>query len=234
MSARTLHLKGLVFALLLVQAGGVSAQVDPADIRSGFHSFSGQSLPAFFTVPMGSTLVLTDITWSTTMVAGDQASVTLTLFSGMTPRWSMNGGYHFDPASGFQSGVFQSHLCTGLVFNPGESLYFQSTGQPMGRTAVLMWSGYLVSSTPSSIGEAVAPARPATLGQNKPNPFNPTTEIRYNLSSPGKADLRIYDTHGRQVRSLVEQVEQAGEHVVVWDGETMPDRAWHPASTTIS
>ena len=57
-----------------------------------------------------------------------------------------------------------------------------------------------------------------TLGQNKPNPFNPTTEIRYNLSSPGNADLRIYDTHGRQVRSLVEQVEQAGEHVVVWDG----------------
>ena len=69
MSGRTLHPKGLVFALLLVQTGAVSAQVDPADMRSGVHSFSSQSLPAFFTVPMGSTLVLTDITWSTTMVS---------------------------------------------------------------------------------------------------------------------------------------------------------------------
>lgn len=54
-----------------------------------------------------------------------------------------------------------------------------------------------------------------------PNPFNPTTEIRYTLASNGSVDLRIYDVSGRIVRSLIEsRVEAAGEHEVIWDGRS--------------
>jgi C1A family cysteine protease len=54
---------------------------------------------------------------------------------------------------------------------------------------------------------------------NYPNPFNPTTAISYTVPAPGaEVRLTIYDLAGREVRTLVSGVEQAGEHVAVWHG----------------
>lgn len=56
------------------------------------------------------------------------------------------------------------------------------------------------------------------LEQNYPNPFNPTTQLRFALSESGPVTLRVYDTLGREVATLVEGVMPAGTHVVTWDG----------------
>jgi hypothetical protein len=66
--------------------------------------------------------------------------------------------------------------------------------------------------------EVASPAAPLRLGQNVPNPFNPTTEISFNLERAGMVSLRVYDTSGRLARNLVEGVRLAGEQEVVWDG----------------
>jgi hypothetical protein len=57
------------------------------------------------------------------------------------------------------------------------------------------------------------------LHQNHPNPFNPTTVIRYELAQPGQVTLRIYDARGALVRDLYEGHRPAGRYEVGWDGE---------------
>ena len=56
------------------------------------------------------------------------------------------------------------------------------------------------------------------LGQNFPNPFNPSTTVQYAL--PGESHVRIdlLDMLGRTVRTLVDEVREAGRHDIVVDG----------------
>lgn len=63
------------------------------------------------------------------------------------------------------------------------------------------------------------PARVAVLlRQNVPNPFNPVTEIAFELPWPAPVRLAVYDLAGREVRTLLQGDFDAGEHRVVWDG----------------
>jgi hypothetical protein len=57
------------------------------------------------------------------------------------------------------------------------------------------------------------------LYQNVPNPFNPTTTIRYDVpAGGGHVSLVVYDVNGRLVRALVDRTDDAGAKSVVWDG----------------
>ncbi len=53
-----------------------------------------------------------------------------------------------------------------------------------------------------------------SLNQNYPNPFNPSTKISYNLDRAAQVSLIIYDTLGRQVRSLVNKHQDSGHHTI--------------------
>jgi hypothetical protein len=53
---------------------------------------------------------------------------------------------------------------------------------------------------------------------NTPNPFNPTTKIRYDLSKRSDVILEIFDILGRHVRTLVNENQQVGRYSAVWDG----------------
>ena len=54
--------------------------------------------------------------------------------------------------------------------------------------------------------------------RNFPNPFNPDTRIVYALSGPDQVTLRIFNTRGQLIRTLVDEAQGAGEHSVIWDG----------------
>ena len=57
-----------------------------------------------------------------------------------------------------------------------------------------------------------------SLEQNFPNPFNPVTQIRYQLPEQSRVSISIYDIMGRAVRTLVSSDAQlAGYRQVVWD-----------------
>jgi aminopeptidase N len=56
------------------------------------------------------------------------------------------------------------------------------------------------------------------LFQNYPNPFNPQTTIRYDLPVTGLVTLKIYDTLGQEVKSLVNEIQSAGAKTISWDG----------------
>lgn len=69
-----------------------------------------------------------------------------------------------------------------------------------------------------------APA-PLTLAPNRPNPFNPLTEVRFALPAAARAVLTVHDVRGRLVRRLLSADLPAGEHVVRWDGRDDAGRA---------
>ena len=55
------------------------------------------------------------------------------------------------------------------------------------------------------------------LHQNYPNPFNPVTTLRYNLPENNLVNVTIYDMLGRQVKTLINQTQDAGYRSVIWD-----------------
>lgn len=59
--------------------------------------------------------------------------------------------------------------------------------------------------------------RKLVLSQNSPNPFDLATDIRYRLEEGGPVHLDVFDASGRQVRSLIDAVQPAGEFSATWD-----------------
>jgi len=55
------------------------------------------------------------------------------------------------------------------------------------------------------------------LKQNYPNPFNPVTLIKYDLPKQANVNIIIYDMLGRQVRILINQIQDAGFKSMTWD-----------------
>lgn len=62
------------------------------------------------------------------------------------------------------------------------------------------------------------PSMPLALYQNSPNPFNPSTTIRFYLPERCVARLDVYDAAGTLVRGLADGVHERGTHALQWDG----------------
>jgi flagellar hook assembly protein FlgD len=58
------------------------------------------------------------------------------------------------------------------------------------------------------------------LEKNYPNPFNPSTTIRYQIPSDANVNLAIYNVQGQLIRSLVAKEQKAGYYNIVWDGRS--------------
>lgn len=53
--------------------------------------------------------------------------------------------------------------------------------------------------------------------QNYPNPFNPSTTIRYELPMTVDVEIRVYDALGREVRTLVKELQASGRYDVIFE-----------------
>jgi len=56
------------------------------------------------------------------------------------------------------------------------------------------------------------------LYHNYPNPFNSTTKIKYELPAETEVILKIYNTHGQEVKTLVNEYQSAGLQSIIWHG----------------
>jgi hypothetical protein len=89
--------------------------------------------------------------------------------------------------------------------------------------------GYLEFFTPTGVAETGS-TLPKTiqLHDNYPNPFNPTTTLRYDLAKNAHVSMVIYNMLGQKIRTLVDGVKPAGYHAAVWNGTN--DAGVHVAS----
>jgi hypothetical protein len=67
-----------------------------------------------------------------------------------------------------------------------------------------------------------AAAHQFALRDAYPNPFNPRTELRFELSSAGRATLKVYDILGQEVATLADDVFGPGSYQVSFDGRELP------------
>ena len=81
----------------------------------------------------------------------------------------------------------------------------------------------VVAST-SPVFDAVLPSQPVLHG-NYPNPFNPSTQIVFELPAAQNVRLTVYDIRGREVSQLVAGSLDAGVHQIGWQGRDDQGRA---------
>lgn len=60
-----------------------------------------------------------------------------------------------------------------------------------------------------------------SLSQNYPNPFNPVTVINFSIPVKGLVTLKVYDITGREVKTLVNDIREAGNSAVTFDGTNL-------------
>ncbi len=61
-----------------------------------------------------------------------------------------------------------------------------------------------------------------SLSQNYPNPFNPSTSISYTISKTGIVNLEVFDLLGQKVADLVNEIQIAGTHDIIFEGAEVP------------
>jgi hypothetical protein len=85
-------------------------------------------------------------------------------------------------------------------------------------TNVMDWFGTSADVEESDI--ALIPEK-YDLGQNFPNPFNPTTKIDFSIVKNGKVEINVFNMLGQQVATLADNYYQAGAHSVTWNAAGM-------------
>ena len=69
---------------------------------------------------------------------------------------------------------------------------------------------------PTSVKSPTEIPEDYALEQNHPNPFNPSTTIKYNLKTSGHVTIKIYNLDGQAIETLVSSYQVTGEHEIVW------------------
>ena len=79
----------------------------------------------------------------------------------------------------------------------------------------------MVNLTTTDVGSDPAVPTAYALQQNFPNPFNPSTTIRYGLPQKSQVTLTVFNTLGQQVAVLQNGEQGAGYHEVRFDGKNL-------------
>jgi len=91
-----------------------------------------------------------------------------------------------------------------------------------GRAYLADWTDFGIYDISAAIGLSTNPSfipHPSSFILScAPNPFNPTTQIRFDLPERSHVDLQVFDLQGRLVQTLASRFFPAGSHALSWDG----------------
>lgn len=150
--------------------------------------------------------------WKAGVQEGEKGWVNLELPVGSRPLVESGSFFlvvQWSPASPAQPGIGADG-----ALPDGRSLFYTGAGG----WKSWVYNDWMVraSYTVSKAGQNL-PLR-FSLEQNFPNPFNPSTEIRFRLEQPSEIELSVYNILGQKIKTLAFGSFPGGEHSVVWDG----------------
>ena len=79
-------------------------------------------------------------------------------------------------------------------------------------------AGKEVSSFSSTFDVSFVMPKKTSLSENYPNPFNPSTKIKYELSQAGMVSIIVYDLKGAEVTTLVNEHQESDYYNILWNG----------------
>jgi len=146
-------------------------------------------------------------------------------FDGTVTNYDLNTWYAWDPTTGAidDSIKWDFTFSQDSVNNRPRAIGFS----PDGNTAYVGCFG--ASTVPFEKFSRVTSVEPIqgvlptsfSLDQNFPNPFNPSTEIRFTLIEGGRTTLRVFDMLGREVANLLDEDLDAGAYKKVFDASRL-------------
>ncbi len=207
--------------------------VDDLQFEKGFHL--NTSAPASMTLWKDTTAGIGGHSWHTATTATDACYAIWTpslpqagpyeIFAYVPPGSTASGRYvvthtdGIDTVSINQTATAGAWVSLGTYdFTSAASVRLGSgsatTGSRLGFDA-LRWSYRGVTSV-----DRISKPSQFALEQNFPNPFNPSTRIRYEVAELADVTLVIFDVLGRRVDVLVNQSHQPGRYTSVWNAGT--------------
>ena len=142
--------------------------------------------------------------------------------------WVGNGWNRFSPQDSILILQEAYHglafFSDSLVFRKNQGLIYAEgeTSKGPNTPYYFSWRAILVDA-PVNVSEATTdfPACPVLL-QNFPNPFNPTTQIKFAVRGSELVSLKIIDLLGREVAVLVNEEKPSGTYTATWDASNFP------------
>lgn len=117
-------------------------------------------------------------------------------------QYSNDGGQNWVDANGDMAWTYGGTIKVATGEHPHVWAWSPGTGVQMALVPAF-----------SGISTIDLPTPPLSL-QSFPNPFNPSTTIAYSVSLPGFVTLKIFDVSGREVETLVSEIQPAGDYSV--------------------
>ncbi|MBK9097421.1 MAG: T9SS type A sorting domain-containing protein [bacterium] len=163
---------------------------------SSFNDFNGNGILDLVLITLG------QFSGDDQLIRIVDPSTNETLFSSSNPSTASLTAYHY------QNGIAIANINGGtslemVIRNRNDSLYIYNTNL----TATNVFDNK--TEFPMNFN----------LEQNFPNPFNPSTTIRYSISSPDLITIKIFDISGQLVNEVTKEHTTAGEYDIVWDGK---------------
>jgi hypothetical protein len=156
---------------------------------------------------------------------GEMTMIGLNTTGGMMPNYMLDfGRSDYNPGNGAQRPANGDNITIvgGQVYCPDAMMpcviVYEINGQFWRQPGDTTGMG--APENPTSVDEPKPIGTPLSYltATNYPNPFNPTTTIRYSVPVSGSVKLAVFDIVGREVAVLVNSSQTAGTHSVAWDG----------------
>jgi len=110
--------------------------------------------------------------------------------------------YEYEPTQDSTRDITSSEICTYKVKNiqadPNKTFY-------------------TISFKDGEVNTATTEVKTALDG-NYPNPFNPSTSIKFTLAQSGNVKLQVFNVKGQLVKTLVNTIKEVGSHTIIWNG----------------
>lgn len=131
--------------------------------------------------------------------------------------WSTNEVYRYDPI--FTASIVASTGHNGVPHSGPADIFYDQVNNVL---AVPNFTANTVDFIPfaqlSASEEITSIPSEFQIHQNFPNPFNPNTTIFYDVNKESSVKISVFDLLGREIVTLVNQIEQAGSKSINWDG----------------